>query len=97
MILVPAILVALAMLGLAGIAIASRRSLIGVLAGAQLGAGGLMLLASAIFDYTGVETSTGQVFVTALVAFAVAAAVIVCALHLASARAARRTSDLEPW
>lgn len=97
MILVPVILVALAMLGLAGIAIASRRSLIGVLAGAELGAGGLMLLASAIFDFTGIETSTGQVFVTTLVAFAVAAAVIVLALHLASARAARRTSDLEPW
>lgn len=91
------VLAALALFGFGAVAVALRRSLIGMLAGVEVCAAALMLLASAMFDYTGVETSTGQVIVTVLLAFAAAAAVVVVALHLAAVRAARRTSDLEPW
>lgn len=89
--------VALALLCLGGAAFMFRRSLIGLLVGIELGAGALLLLAGALFDFTGPESSTGQVIVAGLVAFAVAAAVLVTALHLAAVRAGRRTSDLEPW
>lgn len=74
-----------------------RRSLVGLLVGIQLAAGGLIILAAALFDLSGTEPSVGQVIAAAVIAFAVAAAVVVSALHLAAARAARRTSDLEPW
>ena len=74
-----------------------RRSLIGIMVGLELAAGGLVLLSSAVFNLAGVEPSTGQVVGVALVAFAVAAAAIVTALHLAAARASRRAEDLEPW
>ena len=74
-----------------------RRSLIGIMVGLELAAGGLVLLSSAVFNLAGAEPSTGQVAGVALVAFAVAAAAIVVALHLAAARASRRAEDLEPW
>jgi NADH:ubiquinone oxidoreductase subunit K len=89
--------VALVMLLMAALGIARRRSLIGQLVGVHLGAGSLILFATGLFDFAGLDSSTGQMFVAGLIALAVAASVLLIALHLAAARAGRRTSDLEPW
>jgi hypothetical protein len=91
------VLAALAVLLLAGLAIARRPSLIGLLVGVLIGAGGLILLAAGLFDFSGIDASTGQMFVSALIGLAVAVTILVVALYLAAARAGRRTSDLEPW
>ena len=86
---------ALLVLGLGAIAL--RRSLIGVVIGAQLCCGALLLFAAGLFGLSGVEPSTGQVVAVALVAFAAAASMLAIALHLAAARANRKAEDLEPW
>ena len=86
---------ALFLLGLGALAL--RRSLIGAVVGAQLACGALVMLALALFNLRGTESSLGQLIAAAVVAFAVAAAVITVALHLAAARASRRAEDLEPW
>ncbi len=78
-------------------AAALRRSLIGMLVGIQLAIGGCILLAAGLWNLSGTEPSTGQVVTLCAVVFAVAAAVLVVALHLAAARASRRADDLEPW
>ena len=92
------VLVASAALFLFGVgAAALRRSLIGIVIGVQLACGALVLLSLAVFNLSGTESSTGQVIAAATIAFAVAAAVIAVALHLAAARANRRAEDLEPW
>jgi NADH:ubiquinone oxidoreductase subunit K len=78
-------------------AAALRRSLIGMLVGVQLAVGGLILLATGLWNLSGTEPSTGQVVAASAVVFAVAAAVLVVALHLATARASLRAEDLEPW
>lgn len=74
-----------------------RRSLIGMALGLVLSCGALIVLASALFDLTGDEPSTGQVVAVAVIAFAAAGAVLLAALHLAAARANRGAEDLEPW
>ncbi|HEY2805253.1 MAG TPA: hypothetical protein VGI92_05280 [Gemmatimonadales bacterium] len=86
---------ALIVLGLASAL--RRRSLIGYLAGIELGIGGIVLLASALFDLSGFDTSTGGVIALAAIALGVAVAVIGVALHLWARRAGRRAADLEPW
>lgn len=92
------VLVAGALLGVFGLgAAALRRSLIGMLVGIQLSVGGWIMLAAGLWNLSGTEPSTGHVVVMGAVTFAVAAAVLVIALHLAAARASRRADDLEPW
>ena len=86
---------ALFVLGLGAAAL--RRSLIGVMIGLELACGSLVLLASAVFNLSGAEPSTGQVVGVMAIVFGVAAAAIAVALHLAAARASRRAEDLEPW
>ena len=92
------VLIAGAALGVFGLgAAALRRSLIGMLVGIQLTVGGWILLAAGLWNLSGTEPSTGQVVALGAVVFAVAAAALVVALHLAAARASRRAEDLEPW
>lgn len=74
-----------------------RRSLVGFVIGVELAAGGLALLALALFDLTGSETSTGAVIALAVITLGVGAAVVVAALALWAQRAGRRAADLEPW
>lgn len=87
--------VALCMFGLGAAAL--RRSLIGTVIGIQLAVGGLVLLSAGLGNLSGTEPSTGQIIAVVAVIFAVAAAVLVVALHLAAARAGRSADDLEPW
>ena len=74
-----------------------RRSLVGFVIGIELAAGGLALLALALFDLTGSDTSTGAVIALAVLTLGVGAAVVVAALALWARRAGRRAADLEPW
>jgi len=92
------VLVAGVALGVFGLgAAALRRSLIGMLAGIEIAVGGCILLAVGLWNLSGAEPSTGQVVAVCAVTFAVSAAVVVVALHLAAARAGRGAEDLEPW
>jgi hypothetical protein len=91
------ILAALALLLLAAVSLGARRSLAGLLVAAQLGVGGLVLLACVLFDLGGTEPSTGQVIAAAVVVFGVVVAAVLIALHVAAARALRRPGNAEPW
>ncbi len=74
-----------------------RRSLIGFVIGIELAVGGVALIALALFDLTGSETSTGAVIAMAVITLGVGAAVVIAALELWARRAGRRVADLEPW
>jgi NADH:ubiquinone oxidoreductase subunit K len=86
-----------ALVALALVAFALRRSFAGLVVGVQLGALGLALGAVTLMSLTGESGATGQVIALVLLAGACAAAVLLLALHLAAARASRRAEDLEPW
>ncbi len=81
------------MVGLSAAALVSRRSLIGVLVGAELGLGGCILLTAALFALRGRAGATGQVLVAALLAGAVASAVVLLALHARSPREGTATGE----
>lgn len=86
---------ALTALGLGALLL--RRSFAGMLVGFVLGVLGVVLLTVTLFTLTGTAGGRGQVIALVLVTGAVAAAVLLLALHLAAARAGRRAEDLEPW
>jgi NADH:ubiquinone oxidoreductase subunit K len=92
-----ALLVAVALLCFAMACAVVRRSLLGVATGFLLGMGAAVLLAVALLSQTGQNASLGHVIAIAAVAVATAATIVAIAVHLAAARAARRSDRLEPW
>jgi NADH:ubiquinone oxidoreductase subunit K len=74
-----------------------RRSLVGFVIGIELALSGLILLAIALFDLSGMDTSTGGVIALAAITLGVGVAIVAAALHLWERRAGRRAEDLEPW
>jgi NADH:ubiquinone oxidoreductase subunit K len=86
---------ALIAFGIGGVLL--RRSLVGLLVALQLMVGGAALLAAGLMTLSGDAAVVGRVIALACVVVGVAAAVLLLALHLAAARAARGEAGLEPW
>lgn len=74
------------LLGLGTAAITRHRGAIGLLVSIQLFAGALITLAATLYSLTGRNGALGQVVIAAIITGAVAAAVILIAVHLASVR-----------
>lgn len=90
-------IIACGLLACGALAMLRRRSLLGVAVGFELSLGGLIVLAVGLLGHTGFNSSLALVAGAAFAVLGAAAAMLVAAVHVATARAARSERGLEPW